>query len=106
MIFFSGNTTEMSMMGARTTARLHVANNTTWAFADHDPTSHNDIVGHKKAVVRLYSSLLDPTVAHVNGVEGMGYMKVVVNYNYFLVPVLKDVAKKHLAIACKFIYLE
>jgi len=32
--------------------------------------------------------------------------KVVVNYNYFLVPVLKDVAKKHPAIACKFIYLE
>jgi len=50
--------------------------------------------------------LLDPTVAHVNGVEGMGYTKVVVNYNYFLVPVLKDVAKKHPAIACKFIYLE
>jgi len=78
----------------------------TFAFADHDPTSHNDIVGHKKAVIRLYSSSLDPTVAHVNGVEGMGYTKVVVNYNYFLVPVLKDVAKKHPAIACKFIYLE
>jgi len=65
----------------------------TFAFADHDPTSHNDIVGHKKAVVRLYSSSLDPTLANVNSVEGMGYMKV-------------DVAKKHPAIACKFIYLE
>jgi len=29
MIFFSKNTTEMSMMGARTTTHLRVANNTT-----------------------------------------------------------------------------
>ena len=78
----------------------------TFSFADHDLTSHNDIVGHKKAVIRLYSSLLDPTVAHVNGVEGMGYIKVVINYNYFLASILKEVAKKHPAISCKFIYLK
>lgn len=75
-------------------------------LADHDDGDQsNAIVGYKKAVVLLYSSEHDPTIAHVDGVKGMMPVKVSVTYNTFLPPVLKEIACKYPQITGKAIYL-
>lgn len=75
-------------------------------LADYDVDSQSsDIIGYKKASVRLYSTHLDPTIAHTNGVEGMDRpMKVSINYNTHLVSILQQITQKYSAIACKLFY--
>jgi len=60
-------------------------------FADHPSGSKADnIIGVKKAVIRLYTTIADPTIAHTHGVQGLNFVKAKVPMNIYLHSVLKS----------------
>ena len=65
----------------------------TFRFADHTSSLKiGSIVGVKKAIIRLYTTTLDPTIAHTGGVEGLQFIKAKVPMNIYLHSVLQSLS--------------
>ena len=62
-------------------------------FADHTPgVEATSVISIKKAAVCLYTTSADPTIAHADGVEGLGFVKAKILMNIYLHSVLQSLA--------------
>ena len=59
-------------------------------FADYTPgVEVMNIIGIKKAAVRLYTTSADLTIAHAGGVKGLSFVKAKIPMNIYLHSVLR-----------------
>jgi len=62
-------------------------------FADHTPGIKADnVIGVKKAAVRLYTTTSDPIISHAGGVEDLNFVEAKVPMNIYLHAVLQNLA--------------
>lgn len=74
----------------------------TFQFADYTPgVKAGSIIGVKKAVVRLYTTSADPTVAHADGVKGLNFVKAKIPMNIYLHSVLRSLSALDSSIECE-----
>ena len=78
------------------------ATDNVFQFADYTPNiKARSIIDIRKAVVHLYTTFADSTVAHTDGVKGLNFVKTKIPINIYFHSVLQSLSALDLFIECK-----